>query len=395
MSPTTRWILTIAATLSLLPPGVTALQAADGRTSADAHLKIWYETPARIFNDDGKATAARDEGMPLGNGRIAALAMGNTDVEIVSFNEITLWDGGPKTDGGNYAGGNKKDAYLNLPAIREALFAGNFGKANSLAGGVLGRYEGSQAEYGSYRNMGQFELDFSGSDAYVSGKVPSDYYRELDLTGGVAAMLLQSFQGYIEPLPALPQDWSDGSYTGMKARGNFEVDAQWSAGRLNRLAIRSGSGKVCRLRYPGIAKARVELKGAPISYKALDPWTIEFETEKGSEYIVRDFPAVPAAPKNARAFQEEDGGVAVSWEPVENAARYVVYRRLDDGSDRIRNVRVYAPIATTEKTSYRDTDARPTAEGKYFYQVAAVSKDGAEGDVSFHTPTSPAEGAAQ
>ena len=60
MSPTTRWILTIAATLSLLPPGVTALQAADGRTSADAHLKIWYETPARIFNDDGKATAARD-----------------------------------------------------------------------------------------------------------------------------------------------------------------------------------------------------------------------------------------------------------------------------------------------------------------------------------------------
>ncbi|MGN0910843.1 MAG: glycosyl hydrolase family 95 catalytic domain-containing protein [Thermoguttaceae bacterium] len=89
------------------------------------------------------------------------------------------------------------------------------------------------------------------------------------------------------------------------------------------------------------------------------------------------------------------GVVAVSWEPVENAARYVVYRRLDDGSDRVRNTGVYAPIATTETTSYRDTNASPTPEGKYFYQVSAVSKDGAEGDVSFHTPTSPAESAAK
>ena len=94
----------------------------------------------------------------------------------------------------------------------------------------------------------------------------------------------------------------------------------------------------------------------------------------------------------ARAFQEDDA-VAVSWDPVDNAARYVVYRRLDDGSDSVRNAGVYAPIATTEGTSYRDAQAAPTRDGKYLYQIAAVSEDGTEGDVSFHTPTSPAEGA--
>ena len=50
------------------------------------------------------------------------------------------------------------------------------------------------------------------------------------LGAGVAEMLLQSHQGFIELLPAVPVDWIDGSFRGMCARGGFVVSASWETG---------------------------------------------------------------------------------------------------------------------------------------------------------------------
>ncbi len=62
------------------------------------------------------------------------------------------------------------------------------------------------------------------------------------ITIGIAEMLLQSHSGYIRLLPALPDEWRDGSFTGLVARGNFVVDCVFEGGRPSEVKITSRVG---------------------------------------------------------------------------------------------------------------------------------------------------------
>jgi len=67
-------------------------------------------------------------------------------------------------------------------------------------------------------------------------------------TSGIAEMLLQSQDGAILVLPALPKVWENGSIKGLRARGGFEMDIRWQNGACSQLTLRSSLGGNCRIR---------------------------------------------------------------------------------------------------------------------------------------------------
>lgn len=83
-------------------------------------------------------------------------------------------------------------------------------------------------------------------------------------TAGVAEMLIQSYEGFIEVLPALPDSWKTGSFKGLTARGGFTVDAKWENGKLTEITVLSNAGEHLKIK----------------TEKAF----IEADTEKGKVY---------------------------------------------------------------------------------------------------------------
>ena len=66
-------------------------------------------------------------------------------------------------------------------------------------------------------------------------------------TAGVAEMLVQSHEGFIRLLPALPDAWPEGAVSGLRCRGGFEVSFRWKEGRVTSLTVKSLLGNPCKI----------------------------------------------------------------------------------------------------------------------------------------------------
>ncbi len=111
---------------------------------------------------------------------------------------------------------------------------------------------------------------------------------QIDGTQGVAAgiteMLIQSHEGVIDLLPALPDEWSEGAFDGVCARGGFEIKMKWKEKEISEVEILSKYGNRCRIHAGG--GVRVKKEGKSVHLKPYEDGSVAFNTIKGSVYTL-------------------------------------------------------------------------------------------------------------
>ena len=130
-------------------------------TESTEDLKLWYDQPAKIW----------EEALPLGNGSFGAMVFGNPLNEVYQMNEETLWSGPAEER-------NNPKAPAALPLIREAINKGEYREAEQLW------RQNSQGPYSArYLPMANLLLNMKDGKGEVA-----DYYRDLNISNATASV---------------------------------------------------------------------------------------------------------------------------------------------------------------------------------------------------------------
>ena len=157
-------IFTLTVVLSQVVLGCKSESITNKSTSTSAVNTIWYDAPAKKWTD----------AFPIGNGKLAAMVFGGTDVARFQLNEESLWAGVPENP---YAENfrEKLTTVQNLLLEGKNIEANDFGLANLTAG---------PASFRSYEPLGDLLIDFGSHEI-------SNYKRELDMSTGLSKVTYQ------------------------------------------------------------------------------------------------------------------------------------------------------------------------------------------------------------
>ena len=174
-----------------LPAASVEVKAAEETTTEGNALRLWYDEPASQgknilsagsgYSDNDGSNTWQQQTLPIGNGDMGANVYGEIVSEHLTFNEKTLWTGGPSANRPNYNGGNNVSKGNNgtwLKEIQKQFLAGNSSYASQLCGSYL---VGDSAGYGAYQAWGDIYFDYKNINTNVT-----NYERDLDLTTATA-----------------------------------------------------------------------------------------------------------------------------------------------------------------------------------------------------------------
>ncbi len=161
-------------------------------------------------------------------------------------------------------------------------------------------------DYHTYGTHGAFQID--GNYGY---------------SAGVAEMLLQSNLGYIDMLPALPDEWSDGNVSGLMAEDGFEIGMTWENGKLINATITSTQGGNCSVKaIEGQDLTVLDMDGTKVECTVMDN-VYTFQTTKGMTYTVTP---VKIPDLNLKAVRNTDGTVTLTWD-AQDGVTYTITRK--------------------------------------------------------------------
>lgn len=191
-------------------------------------------------------------------------------------------------------------------------------------------------------------------------------------TAGVAEMLVQSHEGYISVLPALPEAWAaSGSYSGLTARGGFEVGAAWTDGSATEITITSKNGGDVSVKYFNLSTAKItDSKGNVIPYTVDERDIITFATTAGETYTFTEL--TEKVTVDAPSALTLTDGTKLSWKASPDAASYNVYRAVNSQA----TYELVAENVTGTSYIYVPTDLK--VGDQLILRVTAVNADGVE-----------------
>src|SRR5690242_1016622 len=126
---------------------------------------LWYDQPAEKWV----------EALPVGNGRLGAMVFGQPKSERLQLNDVTVWSGGPQPDA------DRKDAYKNLPELRQLIRDGKYVEAEKFAND---NFNGPAPYDASYQTLGNINFEFQLPEGAVT-----NYTRWLDIDSAIAGVL--------------------------------------------------------------------------------------------------------------------------------------------------------------------------------------------------------------
>lgn len=226
----------------------------------------------------------------------------------------------------------------------------------------------------AYNNLKNYIKRSNGTNLWSIYDEIFQYDANSGITAGIGEMLLQSQEGFIEPLAAIPNAWAKGSYTGLAARGNFVVDCSWENGVSTKIVITSNAGGTAKIKYPSITGCKVvDSKGNEVSYSVSDTDVISFETTKGETYYLTGFKKVerPDAVTNFDYTREGLGEYNFTWDSVKGATEYRVYKAVESAA-------TYTLIGTTTDTCFAYTPSDSEFNLRTTFVVTAVNGNGVE-----------------
>ncbi len=209
-------------------------------------------------------------------------------------------------------------------------------------------------------------------------------------SAALAEMLLQSDDDYVEILPAIPADWTEGSYNGLVARGNFEVSVAWKDALATNVNILSKNGGELSVKYPSITQAKVYTSaGKPVSYRITGSDIITFDTVEDETYIITGF-VKQVKPNKPTSFTFARTGASefeLTWSSASNAAKYNVYVAIE-------NSPTYTLMGSSTTNSFTLSLDSSEANLRKTFVVTAVSADGVESKraLCYSNPTNVFEG---
>lgn len=232
---------------------------------ASAQLKLWYRQPADTWN----------EALPLGNGRIGAMVFGKLQEGELQLNEAFLWSGGPRD-------GNNPGAKAALPLVREALWKGEYMKADSLSKEMMGPYSARYLTLGSLLLRNNHPISSAQT-----------YERSLDLNTAVSTV----------QYTANGVDYTREAFISYPAQ---LLVIRWKSSKPGALSFHAGFSNPMPTTITSRSNAHIVLSGQCPSYvphRNYDKRKIEYDAANGIRYEVH----VQARLKDGSSQPDEKG----------------------------------------------------------------------------------------